>query len=162
MCQLKYIHELGQESSWLDNFYANLRKRYFQIYNKANFLKNKLRHRSAPIENKTFSQNPQQPQIYPGETVRVRSEEEIDNLLNHQVIYKGCPFMPEMYDCCGKEYKVLTKVNYFYDESKQKLCKCKDIFILDGPSCTGRRSLYLDSCDLKCSYFWHKDLLEKI
>jgi len=162
MCQLKFIHELGQESSWIDNFYANLRRKLIQIYIKANFIKHKLWFRLVPIDKRSFLQDSERPQIYPGDIVRVRSKGKIKSLLDHHGIYKGCPFIDEMYNHCGKEYKVLTKVNYFHDESKQKLCKCKDIFILEGIFCSGRRWLYLESCDLKCFFFWHKDLLQKI
>jgi hypothetical protein len=161
MCQLKYVHELVHESSWLDDSYASLRRKLAQIYIKATFLKKKVLLTLSPTKERPFLQNFEQSQIYPGDTVRVLSKEKIKNLLDHRGAYKGCDFMEEMYNCCGKEYKVLTKVAYFYDESKQKLCKCKDIFFLEGASCSGRMRLYLEPCDLKCFFFWHKDLLEK-
>lgn len=161
MCQLKYIHELVQEASWLDNSYASLRRKLGQTYIKAAFLKNKVWLKLSPTNERPFLQNFEQSQICPGDTVRVRSKEQIKNLLDHRGAYKGCEFMQEMYDYCGKEYKVLAKVSYFYDESKEKLCKCNDFFFLDGSYCSGRLRLYLESCDLKCFFFWHKDLLEK-
>jgi len=132
MCQLKQINELSQEYSWFENFYANLRRKLIRIYIKSYFLKNKVWARFKLIDKRPFLQNFEQAKIYPGDIVRVRSKKEIKSLLDIHGRYKNLPFMDDMYNYCGKEYKVLTMVNYFYDETKQKLCKCKDIFILEG------------------------------
>ena len=98
----------------------------------------------------------------PGDTVKVLSREKIIRLLDYRGIYKGCPFIEEMYDHCNKEYKVLKEANYFYDEIKQKLCKCKDIVVLEGTICSGKQKLYKETCDLRCYFFWHKDWIEKV
>ncbi|MFX0202221.1 MAG: hypothetical protein ACFFCW_39420 [Candidatus Hodarchaeota archaeon] len=161
MCQLKYLQELAQESAWLDDFYTSLRRKLIWIYVKTKSLGKILSSGFIATDKKQLLHKSQQPQIYPNDTVRVRSKEKITDLLDHGGIYKGCTFIDEMYDYCGKEYRVLAKVDNFYDESKQKLCRCKDVFILDGLHCSGRRWLYLNSCDLRCFFFWHKDLLEK-
>jgi len=161
MCQLEYINELGQECSWLENTYANLRKKLIKIYIRVRFLKRSTQARFFTINKRRVLQNLEPPQIYPGNIVKVRLKNEIKSLLDIHGKYKGLPFMDEMYNYCGKEYKVLATVDYFYDESKQKLCKCKDTVILEGAFCSGKRWLYLKSCDLKCFFFWHKDLLKK-
>jgi hypothetical protein len=162
MCQLKYMSELGQKSSLLESLYAKLRRKLIQIYSKALFLKKRTLSRLAPINRDGFLLDLEQPQIYPGDIVRVRLKKEINSLLDSHGKYKSCPFMEEMYSFCEKEYKVLTKVNYFFDESKQKLLKCQDLFILDGPYCSGKRWLYSESCDLRCFFFWHRDLLTRV
>ena len=45
------------------------------------------------------------------------------------------------------------------DEAKQKMCKCKDIVLLEDVLCSGRQKLYFEDCDRCCFYFWHKDWL---
>ncbi len=69
--------------------------------------------------------------------------------------------MDEMYPLCGKSFKVIDQVSYFYDELKDKVCKCKDIFFLEGAVCSGKNKFFKDPCDLMCYYFWHKDWLRK-
>ena len=67
-----------------------------------------------------------------------------------------------MFTHCGKEYNVLKEANYFYDEVKQKLFKCKEIVILDDTICSGKQKVYKEKCDLRCYFFKHKDWLEKV
>jgi hypothetical protein len=66
-----------------------------------------------------------------------------------------------MYEYCGKEYKVIKKVDYFFDETKQKMCKCNGIFLLDGAYCTGKTA-YLALCGRNCFYFWQASWLKKV
>ena len=67
--------------------------------------------------------------------------------------------MEEMFFHCSKKYRVLKPVEYFYDEVAKRMLKTNNLFILDGVSCTGKKRLYFESCDLNCYFFWHKDLL---
>ena len=162
MCQLVYMGELGQKSSWLGNTYGNLRRKLIRSYMRALFFITKIVTRRVPETKDSFLQNLDPPQIYPGDVVRVRSKDEIKSLLDSSGKYKSCPFMDEMFNYCEKEYKVLAGVDYFFDESKQKLVKLRDIFVLEGTHCSGKRWLYLRSCDLRCLFFWHKDLFTKV
>jgi hypothetical protein len=100
--------------------------------------------------------------VYSGDTVRVLGRSEIQRLLNDWRKYKGCAFMDQMYEYCGKTYKVLKNIDYFYDEAKQKLVKCKDIVILEGAICNGKRTLYKQKCDRNCFLFWHSSWLVKV
>ena len=95
----------------------------------------------------------------PGDMVRVKSENEIRNMLDPWGKYRGCLFVGRMYEYCGKIYPILKEVDFFYDEAKQRMCKCKDIVLLNNVLCHGQQKLYLKDCDRSCFYFWHKDWL---
>lgn len=162
MCQLKCIHEIGEKESRLDLFLELLRMKLRKHKRLVYYLKNKLSKRQISKDKIVFKPELEKVTIRRGDIVKVRSKEEIWSLLDEQEKYKGCPFMENMFDLCEKEYKVLKEVSYFYDENKQKLCKCKDLFILKGAHCSGRKRLYLELCDLNCFFFWHRDWLVKI
>jgi hypothetical protein len=93
--------------------------------------------------------------------VRVHTAEDIRGMLDDHEKYKGCLFIDEMFEHCGKTYKVLKEIDWFFDEAKQKMCKAKNAVILEGVLCSGRQRLYRVSCDRNCFFFWHKDWLEK-
>jgi hypothetical protein len=163
MCQFKYLPTIEQMTSRKVDLIEVLRKKLSLNKRKYNYLKNQiyLKPQFNVKENEIMNKYDKLP-IRPGDTVRVLSSDKITRLLDHRGIYKGCPFIEEMYVHCGKEYKVLKEANYFYDEIKEKLCKCKDIVVLEGALCSGKQKLYKDTCDLMCYFFWHKDWIEKI
>lgn len=100
--------------------------------------------------------------IRPGDTVQVRSRAEIRSLLSGGGKTKGCSFTHEMYKYCGREFRVLKSVETFFDESKQKMCKCRDTVLLDGAVCSGRQRLYFMKCDRNCFFFWQTVWLRKV
>ena len=71
---------------------------YGSIGIKTLFLKNKLLVKLTPGKKRLFQQDLEQSQVYPGDSVRVRSREIIMNLLDNRGAYKGCDFMEEMYE----------------------------------------------------------------
>ncbi len=99
--------------------------------------------------------------IQSGDIVRVRSRREIQSTLNKQRKTKGCTFQTGMYQNCGKEYRVFKKVESFFDETKQKMCKCNSVFLLEGSYCDGKTA-YLHPCGRNCFYFWQSAWLEKV
>jgi hypothetical protein len=94
--------------------------------------------------------------------VRVKSKREIAQILDYKDSSGGCVFSPEMYSFCGKNYRVFKNVNSFYDEVKEKECKCRNIVLLEGVFCSGKRKALPQDCDRNCFYFWHHSWLEKI
>ena len=96
------------------------------------FFKNMLTHSIRPKSKPLALENLQQTELNARDTVKVRPRVEIQGILDDWGGTKGCIFTPEMYERCDNTYKVLKKVDYFYDEVKEKMCKCKDIFILKG------------------------------
>jgi len=111
----------------------------------------------APLDN-----NIRRNEIKAGDLVRVCSKKDINNSLDNWRRYKGCSFMDEMYQYCGRTFKVLKVVRNFYDEVNQRLVKCRDVLILEGVICSGRRTLYREKCDRNCFLFWHTVWLDKI
>jgi len=162
MCQLTSISEIREKNSWLNNFFQLrvkiLRKAKRNIF----FLKNKLirviklKNQERNLDNITLEI------IRPGERVRVKSKDEIRRTLDEREKYKGCLFIDEMYEYCGKTYKVLKVIDYFFDEAQQKMCKCRDTVILEDVVCSGRQRLFKANCDRNCFFFWHLAWLEKV
>jgi hypothetical protein len=159
-CQFKCIPDLVKETSSrviliqrLRKICVDLKRGYYLV--KQHLIPGSLNH-AIPLVSS------QKSEIVAGDTVRVLSQKQILNLLDYRGIYKGCPFLREQFSHCGKSYKVLKEVKYFYDEIKNKLCKCNNMVLLEGVFCRGKQKLYPESCDLNCYFFWHKDWLEKI
>lgn len=126
------------------------------------FLKNKLI-TILGLKGQTInSSNSVQAGIRPGDWVKVKSKDEIRKILDDREKYKGCMFIDEMDEHCGKTYKVFKVIDYFFDEARQKMCKSRDTVILDGVVCSGRQRLYKVSCDRNCFFFWHLAWLEKV
>jgi hypothetical protein len=75
---------------------------------------------------------------------------------------QGGKLTPEMYGLCGKEARVFMRVDYSYDEVKSKTCKCRNLLLLEGFFCSGKRKAFRDVCDRKCFLFWHSSWLEKV
>lgn len=98
--------------------------------------------------------------FHPGDPVRVRSQNEIEETLNVLGQLKGCSFMEEMRPFCGTTQKVLKPVNRFIDERDHKLKKCKGIVLLENALCQGTHKL--GPCDRSCFFFWRVEWLEKI
>lgn len=161
-CQLTSFPALKVRNSWFNNLFQSRIKLLWSAKKKALFLKNKLLHLFKPKSKPRPPANAEQTKILPGDIVRVRSKEEIDTILDDWGGTRGCIFTPEMYSCCNRLYRTLKRVDYFYDEVKQKMCKCKNIYLLKGAVCSGRRRLFPESCDRNCFLFWHASWLEKV
>ena len=160
-CQLKNIHNIRTENSWLNNLFQIRIKTLWYLKKTAIILKNKLR-RYMLQSKKELSVKYELSQLKAGDFVKVHSKKEITTTLDDSGGTKGCMFTPEMYKHCNKIYKVLKTIDYFYDEVKQRMCKCKDLVILEGIVCSGRRRLFKQSCDRNCFNFWHAAWLKKI
>lgn len=160
-CQLINIQEIAQENTKLNNIFQLRIPILWAFKRNVIFLKKKvsriLKLSSKMINAKEYVNA----DIKSGDIVIVRSRDEIRRMLDDYRRYKGCFFVAEMYEHCGKEYKVLKTVNYFFDESKQKICKCRDTVFLDGVVCSGRQRLYSVSCDRNCFFFWRTAWLKK-
>jgi hypothetical protein len=95
-----------------------------------------------------------------GDSVRVRSEEEIQATLNYWRQLKGCTFMPEMQPFCGTVQRVLKPMERFVDERDLRAKKCTGIILLEGVMCQGTSGF--GQCDRSCFFFWREEWLEKI
>ena len=95
-----------------------------------------------------------------GDTVRVRSLEEIQATLDPWKELKGCAFLEYMQEYCGTTQRVLQSMERFLDERDYKVKKVKGIILLDGVICRG--TPVFGRCDRCCYLFWREEWLEKI
>jgi hypothetical protein len=151
MCQLQWLPEMTDKNHWLvDIIQISIRKyRWYKKLFLASIFRNNFS-ASKPILN-----------LKPGDRIRVLPKDKIKKTLNRLNKTHGCTFQQGMYAYCDTEYTVLKKVDYFYDEVKSKLCKCKGTYLLDGVRCNGHTA-YLVHCDRYCYFFWNSAWLELI
>lgn len=161
-CQLKKLDRLGAEKYWLFDQYERgiqiLQSVKQDIYRLRYGIMNGLRRTETTHAVKRSTAG----KIEEGDVVRVKAEEEIKKILDANGKYKGCMFIGRMYQFCGKEFTVHKKIDQFYDEVKQKMCKCNDMVQLDTVLCEGDQKFYFKPCDRRCFYFWHVDWLERV
>lgn len=97
--------------------------------------------------------------LEPGEFVEVRSEKEIISTLSGAK-YKGLSFMPEMLKFCGKQFKVLKRVEKYIVEGKEpRSIKPKNTVMLDGVFCDGS---WHGGCDRTCYCLWREKWLNRV
>ena len=153
-CQLQYIDEIGIKNSWLND-------RLQYLIRKFRWYKKRVRQSLRSVNKISDTSQSNRDQIHEGDTVRVLSKKEIEHVLDRFRKTRGCTFQIGMYKYCGNEYKVIKEVDYFFDEARQKICKCNGIFLLDGVSCSGKTA-YLAPCRRNCYFFWQAGWLKKI
>jgi hypothetical protein len=95
-----------------------------------------------------------------GELVRVRSRAEINSTLDPFKESKGCAFLPEMYQYCDTEQRVLKSMQRFMDERDYRVKKVRGVILLENIICTGTPTF--GACDRCCFLFWREEWLEKI
>lgn len=95
-----------------------------------------------------------------GDLVRVRTREEIDSTLDPFKELKGCAFLPEMYQYCGTQQRVLKSMQHFMDERDYKLKKVHGVILLENIICNGTPAF--GPCDRCCFLFWRDEWLEKV
>jgi hypothetical protein len=154
MCQLRSLDEIEKNNSWFnDKSQLFIRKyRYYKKIISRSLFSGKYSKKILQINHE---------QLQPGSLVRVRSKVEILQTLDRYRKTDGCTFQSGMYAHCGKEFKVLKKVDRFYDESKNKMCKCNNLYVLEGSNCNGLTA-YTGKCERNCFFFWHSSWLKLI
>ena len=95
-----------------------------------------------------------------GDRVRVRSREQINSTLDPFKELKGCAFLPDMYQYCGTEQRVLKSMSRFIDERDYKLKKVHGVILLENVICNGTPTFGI--CDRCCFLFWREEWLEKV
>ena len=95
-----------------------------------------------------------------GDLVRVRSREEILATLNPFQELKGCAFLPQMYQYCGTEQRVLRSMQRFMDERDYKMKKVRGVVLLENLICNGTAAF--GACDRCCFLFWREEWLERL
>lgn len=95
-----------------------------------------------------------------GDRVKVRSAREINFTLDPFKELKGCAFLPDMYQYCETEQRVLKSMQQFMDERDYKLKKVHGVILLENVICNGTPTF--GACDRCCFLFWREEWLEKI
>ena len=108
----------------------------------------------------TLNANSKHIYLKPGDTVRVRSRDEIKATLNYRNQLKRCTFFDEMWPYCGTTQRVFKRVEKFVDERDLLIKRCNGIVLLDGIICNGVAGF--KDCDKSCFFFWREEWLEKM
>jgi len=95
----------------------------------------------------------------PGETVRVRSEEEIAETLDENGKNGGLWFMPEMRRYFGQQFKVYKRVEKIIMETTGEYRRMKNTVLLEGVICDGSEH---HGCDRSCFHYWREVWLERV
>jgi hypothetical protein len=103
------------------------------------------------------------PRFSEGDIVHIRAKEKIADGLDQYNEHEGCLMMEQMWEYCGKNYKVIKVVQNFFDEYKYTMYKVRSpLYILDGLICNGISKAFDRKCDRSCFLLWHEEWLEKV
>ncbi|MCS0493955.1 hypothetical protein NVS89_02520 [Ancylobacter sp. MQZ15Z-1] len=95
-----------------------------------------------------------------GDWVEVRSKEEILATLDENGRLDGMPFMPEMFDYCGKRIRVAKRGHKSCDTIHPLSSRTlKDGVLLEGVRCNGAGH---GGCQALCSVFWKEAWLRRV
>ena len=99
-------------------------------------------------------------QLRAGDLVQVRSKEEILKTLDEKAQLENLPFMPEMFEFCGKQFRVFKRAHKTCDPpngigGRRML----NTVHLEGTRCNGEAH---GGCQARCLMFWKEAWLTKI
>lgn len=96
------------------------------------------------------------PGFLPGQMVEVRPAGEIFATLDARGTLEGIPFMPEMLEFCGRQFRVWRRVERTCVEGDE-MRRMKGVVYLDSLRCSGK---FHDGCGKECRLFWHEGWLK--
>ena len=95
-----------------------------------------------------------------GEWVEVRSKEEILATLDKRGQLGGLPFMPPMFNACGKRFRVYRRAHKTCDTvNDYKGLKMEAAVHLEGSRCMGEAH---GGCEAACLIFWKEAWLKRV
>ena len=98
--------------------------------------------------------------LRPGELVEVRSEAEILATLDANGRLDGQPFMPEMVEYCGKQFRVYLRSDKTCDTiTKTGARRMWNTVHLDELRCDGSGH---DGCQARCLFYWKEAWLKRV
>lgn len=98
--------------------------------------------------------------LRPGEFVRIRSRDEIIVTLDKNQMNRGMSFDPEMARYCGREARVLRRVDRVIDEKTGRMLTMKTpAVVLQNVVCAG---VYKANCPRAIYSFWREIWLERV
>jgi len=94
------------------------------------------------------------------EYVVVRSKEEILHTLDQDGCLEGMPFMPEMFEFCGKQFRVFKRAHKTCDTiTNSGARRVGNAVHLEGARCNGSAH---GGCQAECLIFWKEAWLKRI
>jgi hypothetical protein len=98
--------------------------------------------------------------LQPGELVRIKSQAEIEATLSKDGLNRGLGFEEEMARHCGREARVLRRVDRCIEESTGRMLQMKNpCIVLEGVICEGA---YSANCPRSICAFWREIWLERV
>jgi hypothetical protein len=100
-----------------------------------------------------------------GERVRVKSKPEILATLDAENRCERLSYMPVVMDrFCGREFRVRTRVDRFFDERNWRMMKLKNVVLLDEVVCEPPPDADISwaGCQRSCLLFWKEAWLERV
>lgn len=100
--------------------------------------------------------------LWPGEWVRVRPFSAIAATLDENGFLDALPFMPEMLPYCGRDFRVLRRIDKIHDyftPGGTGLRRLRDSVTLDDLRCSGAAH---GGCQAGCQLIWKEAWLEPI
>jgi len=98
--------------------------------------------------------------LQPGELVRVKTKQAIEQTLNFDSKNRGLHFDREMHRFCGGEFRVASVVRNIVDEASGRMLAMKgSCIVLEGVSATGE---YIGLCPQNDLIFWREAWLERV
>ena len=95
-----------------------------------------------------------------GDRVRVRSQAEILATLDERGCLDGLPFMPQMLEACGKDFRVTKRAHKLCDTVHGTGARrMPDAVLLDQMRCDGQ---VYGGCEMECMIVWKDAWLERI
>ena len=96
--------------------------------------------------------------LRPGEWVEVKSQDAILMTLDEHGKHRGLRFVPEMFDFCGRRFRVLKRVEKICIENTPDVRSISDTVLLEGGICQGGGI----GCDRACFHFWREIWLRRV
>ncbi|HVY03688.1 MAG TPA: hypothetical protein VG983_08540, partial [Caulobacterales bacterium] len=95
-----------------------------------------------------------------GDWVEVASKEEILATLDARGRLEGMPFMPEMFEYCGKRFRVQSRAHKGCDTSNPvRMRAIPNAVMLEGIRCSGTAH---GGCQAACTMFWKQAWLKPL
>jgi hypothetical protein len=112
------------------------------------------------IEGKLTKTPHQELHLRPGELVRIKSKEEIVRTLDTSSFNRGLSFDAEMLKYCGRQARVLRRVERIIDEKTGRMLHLKNpCIILKGVTCSADYNQY---CPRSIYPYWREIWLERV
>jgi hypothetical protein len=95
-----------------------------------------------------------------GDWIEVRGKEEILRTLDEKGQLEGLPFMPQMFECCGRRFRVFKRAHKTCDTvNDYKGRRMNSAVHLEGVRCDGQA---YGGCQAACMIFWKEAWLKRV